>query len=296
MRSPRSCRLARVGWLLLAFLVLGSRAALAYTEAQESFMKGVRAHDEGNYAEAVPLLSEAVRRDGKEALASFKYKGLNKEDYLPYFYLGRCFEKLGRSAEALEAFRESERQGAIRGRASLSAILRTSMARLDTSRLEASIPKPTPAVVAAVETRPVPAPSPSPSPPPVPAASPAEPRPVQATGAVPPREEFVLSEIPGGQRAVFAQGLRSFFAAEYEEALKTLDPLVSKLPQARAFRAYSRAGLWLTTGGGEGTLIQAAREDYRLSRKYIRAESERKWISPAILRALTAGETPQRSR
>lgn len=273
--------------LLLAVVLFNAGEALPYTEAQDFFMRGVRAHDEGNYKEAVTLLSEAARRDGREALSSFRYKGLNTEDYLPHFYLGRCYEKLGKTGEALESFRESERQGVIGGRASLSAILTASMARL-----EASLPRPTATPV------PTPAVKATLAPPPSPVTEVAA-RPTLAAAtpspAAPPREDFVKAAVPAELNDSVSRGIRAFLQAEYEEAVKILSPLAPRLPQARAFLAYSSAALFLTRGGDE-ELLRRARSDYRQSRKYIRAESERTWISPAILRALTAGETPRRNR
>lgn len=278
----RACR-----GLLPLFLLFGFQTALAYTEAQDFFMRGVRAHDEGNCKEAVTLLSEAARRDGREALASFKYKGLNTEDYLPHFYLGRCYEKLGRTAEALESFRESERQGAIGGRASLGAITRASMARL-----ESSLPRPTATFAPTPEVKATLAPPPTPvtevaARPPVATAPP--------TPAAPPREDFVKAAVPAELNDSVSRGIRAFLQAEYEEAVKILSPLAPRLPQARAFLAYSSAGLFLTRGGDE-ELLRRAQSDYRQSRKYIRAESERTWISPAILRALLVEDSPQRNR
>jgi hypothetical protein len=274
--------------LLLVLMAMASRSALAYTQAQDFYMRGVRAHDEGNCSESVALMREAIQRDGSEALSSFKYKGLNTEDYLPHFYLGRCYEKLGWPVEALGEFRESERQGAVKGRASVSAILRAALARV-----EAALPRPTATPERVAEVRPAETPTGVPAPETLPTR-------LVSVATAPPvatltREEFVKSAVPPELTEPLRKGMKAFFEAEYEEAIRQLEPIAGQAPQGRVFLAYSKAGQWLARGEGE-CLIVAARSDYVASRKFVRAEIERKWISPAILRALSGGEPTQEKR
>ncbi len=264
---------------ICAFLLIPVHA-FGYTPAQEKYAKGVLAHNEGDCWTAIALLEQAAAEEPDEGLSKFKYKGLNKEDYFPHFYLGRCLEKEGRTLEALSAFRESERQGVIRGRSALSAILNAALRRLE----ERSAPKPAqaPAVATALPTA-------SPVPPtaavPLPAAAPVPQRqeerpvaqPLPATG-----------EIPESLRQALKDGIKLFFRADYAGAISSLEPLAARHSVARIFLAYSQAGIYLC-GKGNEEMLQAAKRNYRAVAAARIPQAEREWISPAILRLLSSG-------
>src|SRR5215470_18061420 len=138
---------ARAGLLAsIVALVVFARleAADKATPGQKQYLAGVHAYDAADYQTAAGLFRAALAEDPAEGLAKFSATGLNKEDYLPHFYLGLSLEKLGQSSAALPELKESARQGAIRGRASASRILDSAVGRLEAARIAALPPTPVP--------------------------------------------------------------------------------------------------------------------------------------------------------
>ncbi|MCP3957445.1 MAG: hypothetical protein GY719_06300 [bacterium] len=102
-------KLAVVGSILLAILGLSQ---VAQADHRILYTEGLRSFEFEKYQEALMLFDAASREQPSEGEWVRPY-GMRYEAYLPHYYLGACLYHLGRYEQALEAWRESERQGSI---------------------------------------------------------------------------------------------------------------------------------------------------------------------------------------
>lgn len=118
-----------LSFLLRAF---GNRSHA--TPGQEAYMEGELAFLAGDTAAAVDLFRQAIADDPAEALARFRYRGLNSEDYLPHFYLGLALAELGQKGPARDALLESKRQITSLHRPAVRRVLERALAQLEPPR------------------------------------------------------------------------------------------------------------------------------------------------------------------
>ncbi len=275
----------RFSWLvaLVTAVVLSSQPATLRAEAtpgQRAYLEGIRAWEVADYTTVVAKMREALKTDGAEGLRKFRATGFKEEDYLPHFFLGLSLEKTGAREEALAELRESERQGAVRGKASSARLLETALSRLTpppTRVPEAPTAAP-PATVAIPTAPPQMIPTVSEAPRESgPAAltvgrvpSPARSRPTAPTAVVAtvhhptasPAAVPVPADSLGERRASLREGLRAFFRAEYGQAAVRLEPLAATDPMARRFLAFSLAGRYILGGRRDAALLSRARSEY----------------------------------
>jgi hypothetical protein len=280
--------------LALAVFTTSLLAADKATPGQKQYLAGVHAYDAADYGTAAGLFRAALAEDGSEGLAKFNATGLNKEDYLPHFYLGLSLEKLGQGTAAAAELKESQRQGAIRGRASATRILDSALSRLEAARIAAlpPTPRPTPppTVRPTATARPAPPPTRAPVPPAAPTAlvevrptaTPRAPRAAPspapaATRPAPPLPTEPLDETVAAAR----EGIRSYFKGDYAAAARQLEPLAPRLPAARLFLAYSLAGSQLLAPSRDEGVLARARREYETARSDMKKVDEA-LISPSV--------------
>lgn len=277
---------SRFTWLvaLATVVVLTAHPLTLRAEAtagQLAYLEGIRAYEIADYDTAIARMREALKTDRSEGLRKFRATGFKEEDYLPHFFLGLSLEKTGAREEALAELRESERQGAIRGKASSVRLLEAALQRLappPTRVPEAPAATPTP--VPALPTALPPAPpfereGPAESLPTLPTTgrgtAQAERRPTAPrTPTVPtvfrptasPAAVPVPADSLGERRASLREGLRAFFRAEYRQAAVRLEPLGATDPMARRFLAFSLAGQYILGGRRDAALLSRARSEH----------------------------------
>jgi hypothetical protein len=138
-RSNAPALLLVVLSVLLAVPVL---AAIKLEPWQRDYLEGRTHFEVGEYGEAAKRLRSAIAVQPQEALSKFKSSNYVTEDYLPHFYLGLTLEKLGQREAALAAVKESERQGAVKGSASVASLLTIVLTRLEPPRVAEVRPPP----------------------------------------------------------------------------------------------------------------------------------------------------------
>jgi hypothetical protein len=242
----------------LAVALLASAAA--HAEFRDDYALGLRAIDEGKYADARMYLERALAAQG-EPVSKIILNGNIEQPYLPYHFLGMAAYKQGDCAGAKQAW-ENPMNRRMLGR--LFQLERE-------ERRLASGCKPK-AQVAAKEPEPAPPPSPAPEPAPEPVAPPTEPAPpakpppreapkpatVEKTPATPP-------EKPESERAPpsrLVRALDSFLAGKYVDAAR-IDPAALSGNRAR-FQGYLvRAAARFTEAeiSGDKELLAGARAD-----------------------------------
>ncbi len=94
----------------MGFLLAAARATADY---KDSFKRGIDAYDRKHWDEVVRYMREAAAANPAEG-ERIKLYGLRFETYFPHFYLGAAFLNLGKCPEAVQAFKVSASQGAIR--------------------------------------------------------------------------------------------------------------------------------------------------------------------------------------
>jgi hypothetical protein len=102
---------------VLAIAFVGTSALLwpaaARADYKDDFKAGRQAIDKSNWAEAARLMRAAASAQPKEG-EQVKYYGMRYETYLPQYYLGLALFNTGDCQGALEAWRASEAQDAIK--------------------------------------------------------------------------------------------------------------------------------------------------------------------------------------
>ncbi len=283
----------------LALSVLLASALEAATPGQEAYQAGYRAFMAGKWEQAVEGMRRAIQEDPREGKQRFKDKGLNKVDYFPQLYLGLALQELGRDVDALEALRESARQGVVP--ASEYAILLSRHLR----ELEARLAPP---------SQPIPTITPlaTPPPPPLPAKPDsvqnaviaesgrqlpvetptrgARPRAVRSVASQTPRtplprptisEPHALDAASVDSIQALRDGIRAYFAGSFEVAEGKLRPHVG-YPPARLFLAYSMASRYLMTGKKDAALATEARDHFKRAKADGAQPPPGDVISPAV--------------
>lgn len=102
--------------LSLAICLLAAASAAQAAQAGRSYGESVRALQQKDWQKAEKKIREALR-DEPQALDSILISGSTRYPYLPYYVLGAALYGRGDCAGALDAWRESLRQGVIRNSA-----------------------------------------------------------------------------------------------------------------------------------------------------------------------------------
>jgi tetratricopeptide (TPR) repeat protein len=98
---------------VLAFVLLAT-PAFAVKTWYDHYFEATRGHmPAGRYQEAIKSLEEAVRLKAAPAVNEQTY-GLQFIDYLPYYYMGVCYLRLGDLNTAIQMFNVEETRGAIK--------------------------------------------------------------------------------------------------------------------------------------------------------------------------------------
>ncbi|MCK6685297.1 MAG: hypothetical protein L6R30_23075 [Thermoanaerobaculia bacterium] len=100
------------------------------TPAEELFVQGELAFLARRNHLAAGFFRQALEEDSKETLASFRYRALNAEDYLPHFYLGLALAELGSKDEARAELEESRRQIVSLHRPAVRRVLEKALTRV----------------------------------------------------------------------------------------------------------------------------------------------------------------------
>ena len=96
--------------LLLLLLV----PVLAFARFQDDYSEGKEAIEDGDWDKALASLRAAVAQNPTSA-ERVRIYGMRFEPYVPHYYIGRALFEKGDCAGALDAWREAETQGPIRG-------------------------------------------------------------------------------------------------------------------------------------------------------------------------------------
>ena len=112
---------------VVACLVCGGVLVLAPAasaqEQDKAFKDGLDARDSKKWREAADHMRQAVQADGKESARKVRTGIFGSMEYLPYYFLGEALFNLGDCAGAIEAWANSEQQGAINARSESVAFL-----------------------------------------------------------------------------------------------------------------------------------------------------------------------------
>ena len=88
-------------------------AASVQADFRESYSRGIRALDQERWEEAIGQFRAAIAAQPKEDSRRTPIYGNRSEPYLPHYYLGLSYFRVGQCAEALRAWRQSESQGVV---------------------------------------------------------------------------------------------------------------------------------------------------------------------------------------
>ena len=92
---------------------------------RETFRKAMLARDKRQWPEVRRLLTEAIALNGTESTERITISGFgNTEQYLPKYFLGVALRNLGDCPGALNAFAQSEKDGAIQRTGQLRTLQR----------------------------------------------------------------------------------------------------------------------------------------------------------------------------
>jgi len=277
------------------FVLLSLEVSAATTNGQKIYLEGVLAYNSGDYARAADRIAAALKEDPNEGLRKFKGPsgGLSPEDYLPHYYLGLSLEKIGKKGEALAELRESDRQGAVKAKASSYVILQAAMRRLEPPKPTAAPPTPTP-----LPARPTAAPTPAPQATrapeggratPEPLARPTRtPRPTPASPSSSP-----VAPPPGASsatdtvQAAVLEGIRSFYKGDYPAAQASFQAYADASPTARLYLAYALVARDLLAEKHSEATLTKARHEYEEAKR-LGAATEDRFVSPAVRAVLEA--------
>jgi tetratricopeptide (TPR) repeat protein len=280
-------------WLhgLLIALLLAPLTLLA--DASRDYAKGLKAFQKEDFAAASASFRSAIADDRKEGLQKIRGTGVSFDDYLPFYYLGLCLERLGQNKEALAALEESERQGAILEKRDLRVRLQSTLARLRSRAAEAAptpLPPPTPTPLPALPPTPpsrpqlpptaIALPTQAVSRPPVPA-SPTVERIV--LGRATPTASPVVAAGPSAEMAAVRLGAEQFFRSQYDAAIQLLTPHADGIPAARLLLSFSIAGRALLSDRPDDRQISEAKALYASALERGAKVDGEGLISPRIL-------------
>lgn len=146
----RHRRVASVALFVALITSIGAAA-----DYKDSFKRAIQALNQRRWAEAAQLFREALSQQGVEAPDPINISGMDYKPYLPEYYLGVALMNANDCAGALEAWRISEQQGAIkktRENRTLAQLRRDCDARL----AKAAPPPATPPPPSAAPAKPAP--------------------------------------------------------------------------------------------------------------------------------------------
>ena len=253
-----------LAWLLLALLVPVARADWA-----RDYDLGVRAIEQGDWAEAERRMRAALA-DQPEDAARKRFQGQRYDRYLPRWYAGLAAFRQGDCRRAMEYWNNAASQRVLSGIAELAAEQRRLGGECETRLAAAAKPEPaTPAQAPA----PAPAQAPAAAPPRAADAVAQQPRPAREPERTPPRSQPVR-EPPAAPRtvrtaapAILRTGLDAWLAGRYDQLAGTDVPETLEA-KARAQLLLLRAAARFVTaelsGGDSG--LEAARADVRAAR------------------------------
>src|SRR5688572_22183399 len=141
-RELQSQARPRASWslprgLLVLFLVLSAAPGWAVKEWYDYYLEARDGRIPAKqYAEAIKALEAAVRLRPASALNEQMY-GLRFVDYLPYYWLGVCYQRTGDFNSAIRMFNIEEKQGAIRKSEALYRELRRQRGEAESARVQA---------------------------------------------------------------------------------------------------------------------------------------------------------------
>jgi len=107
-------KIAKLSVVLMALCIALSMSSNALAAYGTDFLDALDAYEEGDYQKAVTKLEKAIKGK-KNAGLDQRFYGMVYGNYIPYFYLGQARYKLGDCEGALEAWKESQKQGVISG-------------------------------------------------------------------------------------------------------------------------------------------------------------------------------------
>src|SRR5262245_57591547 len=156
--------------MLCALLVL-LVAGRARADYKDNFKKGIDAYDRKRWDEVVRHMRDAIRENPAEG-ERIKLYGLRFEMYFPHFYLGAAYLNQSQCSEAVQEFKISESQGAIRSSPKYAELVdglkscegaAPQVAQFPSTRPPTAPPSAPPATFPTHSPPPTPAPTPSPS-------------------------------------------------------------------------------------------------------------------------------------
>lgn len=100
-----------IGIASAALLALAGTVALA--DYRANFAEGIKAIDRKEWSAAIRSFRAAADEKASEGGERISIYGMRYSTYLPYYYLGLSYFRTGNCEEALQAWAESEKQGAI---------------------------------------------------------------------------------------------------------------------------------------------------------------------------------------
>lgn len=102
--------------IIAAILLLAATICSAADNKPTEFKEGFKALDRKKWEQAVVLMRQALEKSPEEDGRRTRIYGSRFERYYPQYYLGDALYELGCYPEALAAFEESLKAGAIKGR------------------------------------------------------------------------------------------------------------------------------------------------------------------------------------
>ena len=87
------------------------------------YRRGLEASDRGQLSQAAQFFEAAARQKGDDARENIRLTGMQFVPYLPNYQLGRVYNQLGRCEEALRAWAQAEKDGAVQQINSLYKLL-----------------------------------------------------------------------------------------------------------------------------------------------------------------------------
>ncbi len=124
------------GFALMAVLVAPGTARADYKEA---YKRGMEQVERGNWPAVAQRMRESLAEQGQEG-EPIKLYGMRFETYLPHYYLGLAAFQTGDCATAIDAWRASEGQGAVKKTAQYKTLLANR--KTCEARLAQTTPKP----------------------------------------------------------------------------------------------------------------------------------------------------------
>jgi hypothetical protein len=265
----RSLTAARVrnGVCAVGLLLAAARASADY---KDSFKRGIDAYDRKRWDEVVRYMREAASANPVEG-ERIKLYGLRFEPYFPHFYLGAAFLNLGKCPEAVQSFKVSAAQGAIRSSPKYAELVD------GLKSCEGTAPPPAPASTPAPTPPPsTTVPTPLPTPPPTltsatapPPTTMPTPPPVTATPTPPATTAPTTPRLAPPTELL--NGARAYFDGQYEKAVallaRTSDLRGRAAAQSLLLRSAARFALYRAGGEKDAELRRLAAEDAGAARR-----------------------------